>query len=263
MMDAQPDFSCAPEACLPQSLIDHADLRSILSNLGQEFSRHLLSLRAGFDLLLSDSTPSISDDQRQHVHVMVNLCDDLLRLTRNYVEYAGLARGGTPLCLGRFSLGGLVQEIDRAHGPSAAERGLGWSCRLDGADALVTTDASRCQRIFEILVANALKFNADGGWIRVNARIAVDSWVVRVSDDGPGIPSEDLERVFEPFYKLPRDERAKISGDGLGLSICREMVEQLGGDIVLSSVLGRGTQVEVRLPLETTDKAAPNPGVLV
>lgn len=259
MMDAQPELSCNPEASLPQNLIDPGDLRSILSNLGQEFSRHLHSLRAGFDLLLVGSSPAISDDQRQHVHVMVGLCDDLLRLTRNYVEYAGLARGGTPLCLGRFSLGGLVQEVDRAHGQAAAERGLGWSCRLEGADALVTTDASRCQRILEILVANALKFNAGGGWVRVSAHATDAHWTVCISDDGPGIPSEDLEKVFEPFYRLPRDERAKICGDGLGLSICREMVEQLGGEIALTSVLGRGTQVTVRLPMVTAEKTPLNP----
>ena len=259
MMDAQPEFPGSSEAGFPKNLIEPGDLRSILSNLSQEFSRQLLSLRAGFDILLSDSSTAISADQRQHVHVMVNLCDDLLRLTRSYVEYAGLVQGGAPLCLGRFSIGGFVKEIDRVHGRLAAEHGRGWNCRLDGDDTKVTTDAGRCQRIFEILVANAVRYTPEGAEVRVAARSDGTHWVVSVSDDGPGIPKEDLERVFEPFYKLPRDERAKMSGDGLGLAICREMVEQLGGEIALNSAFGKGTQVKVRFPVVASEKDMSNP----
>ena len=254
MMDAQPLFSCtaSAETGLPQNFNEPVDVRSILSHLGLEFGRQLLSLRAGFDILLGEASPRISEDQRQHVHVMVNLCDDLLRLTRSYVEYAALTQGGAPISLGRFSLGGLVKEVDRVHGPTAETQNRGWSCRLEGADATVTTDASRCQRIVEILVANALKYTLAGGRVHVVAQVEGADWVVTVSDDGPGIPNEDLKRVFEPFYKLPRDERAKTSGDGMGLAICREMVERLGGTIDLNSVLGEGTQVMVRFPIEGT-----------
>src|SRR4051795_11340174 len=70
-----------------RSLIDHIELRSLLSNLSHELCRPLISLRAGFDLLLADSARPISRDQRGHVQPMVVLCDDLLRLTRSYLDY--------------------------------------------------------------------------------------------------------------------------------------------------------------------------------
>ncbi len=72
-----------------------------------------------------------------------------------------------------------------------------------------------------------------------------------IADTGPGIPPESLEMVFQPFYRLPRDEHGGVEGNGLGLAICRELVTQLRGNIILSSVSGEGTIVTVAFPTET------------
>jgi signal transduction histidine kinase len=222
----------------------------LLSNLSHELCRPLISLRAGFDLLLADSARPLEIDQRGHVETMAHLCEDLLRLTQSYLDYAGLVQGTQPLCYGTFTIGALVREIDRQFAQQAAARRIRWECALDGVDATVTTDASRCQQIFGNLVANALVYTPEGGQVRVVGRRPDESecWVLAVSDSGPGIPEESLGSVFEPFYRLARDERSEIEGSGLGLAICREMVEQMGGEIGINSVVGQGTKVTVRLP---------------
>jgi signal transduction histidine kinase len=209
----------------------------------------LISLRAGFDLLLGDSARPISPDQRGHVQTMVLLCDDLLRMTRGYLDYAGLVQGTRPLCYGSFTIGALIREIDRQFSQLAATRRIVWECALEGRDATVTTDASRCQQIFGNLVANALKYTPEGGMVRVVARHEGADWLLIVSDTGLGVPTDSLARVFEPFFRLPRDEHSGVEGSGLGLAICREMVEQMRGTIVLTSTLGEGTRVMVRLPM--------------
>lgn len=254
-MDARLEATSVSSPPPPRSLIEHAEIRSILSSLSHELCRPLISLRAGFDLLLGDPTRPIADDQRGHVQTMAVLCDDLLRLTRSYLDYAGLVQGARPLCFGTFTLGALVREIDRQFFASAVARRIGWGCTLEGPDAAVTTDASRCQQIFGNLVANALKYTPEGGEVRTAARREGNAWVVTVSDNGPGIPSESIERVFAPFYRLPRDEKSRIEGNGLGLAICREMVGQLGGQITLESGPGRGTRVIVRFPLDPPEAA--------
>jgi two-component system sensor histidine kinase VicK len=254
-MDARFDPSVMSPPIPPRSLIDHAELRSLLSNLSHELCRPLISLRAGFDLLLSDSARPISRDQRGHVQTMVVLCDDLLRLTRSYLDYAGLIQGTRPLCYGTFTLGALVSEIDREFAPLAATRRIVWECTLEGPDATVTTDATRCQQIFGNLVANALKYTPEAGQVRVIARHEGERWRVVVADSGPGIPTESLSKVFEPFYRLSRDERSGIEGSGLGLAICREMVDQMWGEIALSSVVGQGTRVTVELPSQAPTKS--------
>jgi signal transduction histidine kinase len=240
----------------PHPAIAHDELRTILSSLSHELCRPLISLRAGFDLLLGDAARPISADQRGHVETMAVLCDDLLRLTRSYLDYAGLVEGARPLCFGSFTVGAMIREIDRQFAPAASARRIKWACVLDGPDATVTTDASRCQQIFGNLVANALKYTPEGGEVRVRGRQDVGGggegtgadWVVTVTDNGPGIPPEELDRVFAPFYRLPRDEKSRVEGNGLGLAICRELVGQLGGEIALHSHVGQGTQVTVRLP---------------
>ena len=228
--------------------IDPAELRSLLSSLSHELCRPLASLRAGFDLLLGDPSSGVTVDQRGHLLTMVSLCDDLLRLTRGYLDYAGLASGNRAASLGTFSLRAIVREIDRQFQGPAQVAGLGWETTTDRPDSLVVTDASLCQQIFGNLISNAIKYTPRGGHVRVEAHSGPDDWCVAVIDDGPGIPPDSLDRVFEPFYRLPRDEHSRIEGNGLGLSICRELTERLSGAILLDSTPGAGTTVKVHFP---------------
>jgi signal transduction histidine kinase len=245
--NARPSSPAAEHASINQG-----ELRSLLSSLSHELCRPLVSLRAGFDLLLDETSGSVSTDQRVHLQTMVSLCDDLLRLARGYLDYAALVEGCRGPSLGTFSLGALVREIDRQFGPAASARGLGWAVEVDDAEVQVVTDASLCQQIFGNLVSNALKYTPGGGTVRVVGQAGKDQWCVSVIDDGPGIPAESLEKVFEPFYRLARDEHSRIEGNGLGLSICRELIERIGGRMVLDSSPGTGTRVEVRLPRAAT-----------
>jgi signal transduction histidine kinase len=256
-MDAQTDPASSPTPTIAaRSPIANAELRAILSNLSHELCRPLTSLRAGFDLILGDATRPIAQDQRGHLETMVVLCDDLLRLTRSYLDYAGLVQGTRPLCYGTFTIGAMIREIDRQFAPAASARRLVWECLLEGSDATVSTDASRCQQIFGNLVANALKYTPEGGKVRIAGRAEEGHWVVSVSDNGPGIPSEAVAKVFEPFYRLAREEHSGVDGSGLGLAICHEMVDQLGGEISIQSTIGQGTRVTVRLPAEPPEDRA-------
>ena len=228
--------------------IDRGELRSLLTSLSHELCRPLVSLRAGFDLLLGDACASVTVEQRGHLLTMVSLCDDLLRLTRGYLDYAGLVNGSRAASFGSFSLGAIIQEIDRQFRPSALAKGLSWETVAAEPEAQVVTDASLCQQIFGNLVSNAIKYTPAGGHVRVEGQAGADDWCVAVIDDGPGIPAESLKRVFEPFFRLSRDEHSRIEGNGLGLSICRELIEKLHGEILLDSTPGAGTTVKVQFP---------------
>jgi signal transduction histidine kinase len=244
---------------VPRLTIDQGELRLLFSSLSHELCRPLTSLKAGFDLLLGESSAAFTADQRDHLLTMVTLCDDLLQLTRSYLDYAGIVQGSRPLCLGRFTIGALVHEIGRQFAPTAASRRIHWESHVDSPETATVTDASRCQQIFGNLVSNALKYTPAGGTVRVVGDVEADSWSVTVTDSGPGIPPEALDLVFEPFFRLPRDEHSAIEGNGLGLAICRELVTQLHGEIALTSVVGRGTTVSVRFPLVPATGTSPDP----
>jgi signal transduction histidine kinase len=239
--------------------IDRGELRWAFSSLSHELCRPLTSLKAGFDLLLGEPAASFTPDQRSHLLTMVTLCNDMLQLTRSYLDYAGIVQGSRPLCLGTFTIGALIHEIARQFAPTAAARHVQWESRVDPPESLVVTDASRCQQILGNLVSNALKYTPMGGRVRVSGKAESDSWSVTVSDSGPGIPPESIDRVFEPFFRLPRDEHSGVEGNGLGLAICRELVTQLHGDITVASVVGEGTSVTVTFPIEVHEPRPPGP----
>jgi signal transduction histidine kinase len=125
----------------------------------------------------------------------------------------------------------------------------GHTIEVTGPESLqLTTDPLRVRQIIDNLVNNACKFSADGSVVRVDVT-GDTSWVtLKIVDQGRGIPPEDLERVFERFERVEDPLNMTTSGAGLGLYIVKSLAEGLGGDVKMTSVLGRGTTATVRLP---------------
>lgn len=119
----------------------------------------------------------------------------------------------------------------------------------------VLIDADRLQQVTNNLVANALKFTRAG---EIRLTLAVTQQItLTISDSGSGIPPDEQQKLFDPWYQAPSGKAVSVQGSGLGLFICREIVQRMGGDIVLHSTPGVGTRVTVTLPLQPVDDASP------
>jgi len=117
-------------------------------------------------------------------------------------------------------------------------------------EAFVLGDKTRLEQVFINLLANAVKFNRQAGEVRVEtARTADAKLRITVADNGIGIPSEDLSRVFERFYRVDKARSREMGGTGLGLSIVKHVVERIGGSVAVESQLGKGSTFTVLLPL--------------
>jgi signal transduction histidine kinase len=114
------------------------------------------------------------------------------------------------------------------------------------------SDRGKLQQIFLNLVNNAFAAMSDGGTLEISARVAPEAIVVKVQDDGCGIPEADLERIFEPFFSTRREK----GGTGLGLSITYGLVQELGGTIQVHSEMGRGSVFTVTLPVQRSEQGA-------
>jgi K+-sensing histidine kinase KdpD len=150
-----------------------------------------------------------------------------------------------------------IEEVVAAAVDELGERRDLVRLSLDSDLPFVRADAAQLERAIANLLENAVRFSA-GEQALVRARALEDRIVIRVVDRGPGIPPEDLDAVFEPFYQRP-DNRTQ-EGSGLGLAIVRGLVEINGGHVWAESVPGQGTTFVIELPLEKrADHARPIP----
>ena len=142
----------------------------------------------------------------------------------------------------------LLQEAVESAELEARRRGVGLHWRSTVGDSLlVVADSKRVMQILANLIGNALKFTPNGGTINVDAQRDGDSVRFAVIDTGPGISAADLPRVFDRFYQA-QDNTQKSAGLGLGLAICKGLVEAHGGRIWVSSLPGMGCAFNFTLP---------------
>src|SRR5205823_8850233 len=145
-----------------------------------------------------------------------------------------------------FSVDALVRSLILRYQERAAAGGLVLRADISSAGSTALGDRAKTDQALQNIVDNALKFTRVGKVV-VTTSLEHDRVEVAVRDTGPGIPSRDLSRIFERFYKVDRS-RGGLPGSGLGLSIARYLVELQGGTIVAESSGGSGTIVRVRLP---------------
>jgi len=120
---------------------------------------------------------------------------------------------------------------------------------LPTSEVLLELDAERMRTLLRNVLDNAAKYShPDSRPVEIAVLVAPDSVVVRVSDDGPGIADADLHSVFEPFFRSDRSRSKKTGGYGLGLSICKRIMEAHGGQIAAENRAGRGTSIVLTFP---------------
>jgi signal transduction histidine kinase len=234
-------------------------LDSILALLGEEICRPIRALGSTLQKELECGPSLAAAGGEARIHAMIHLCQDIAGLTKAYRDYIERILDEGPSRLESAMLSEFVDEMDADHGPVAKARGIEWRCLLVGLDANVTTDRACCRQVLDALLDNAFQYTGRGGRIEVKSYRDEAAWVVTIADTGLGIPSESLERAFEPFHRCHMAERPDIPGYGLGLSLARALARRLGGSVELASRVGQGTTVTLRLPLNAAPRRLSNP----
>jgi signal transduction histidine kinase len=219
----------------------------------QLLGRHRAAATAG-------TRPGNGDRDRREVDTIVQVTNRLLALTNDLLDVTYLQAGKLELHLAPHDLVPLVEGV-------AAQLAVVWqltgsALRLDlPADAVrVLGDAPRIEQVLINLLTNAVKYSPEGIAIVLALRTEGAHVVVRVTDQGIGIPADQQGRLFGRFVRAENARARDIEGTGLGLFLCRQLVERHGGTIGLSSVEGQGTTVWFTLPLVTADGDAPTDG---
>jgi two-component system sensor histidine kinase SenX3 len=171
-----------------------------------------------------------------------NIVDDLLDLSLIEAQEAP-TRERTPI-------ESVVHEaVDRVR-PAADVAGVPLTVVEPMADVDVVCDARQLCSAIVNLLENAVKYSDRGAPVQVEARLDAGRVAIVISDRGIGIPTRDLERIFERFYRVDRARSRQTGGTGLGLSIVRHVVQAHGGEVSVTSTEGEGSTFTVHLPVE-------------
>ena len=196
---------------------------------------------------LALSRPRSNEDYRGAIETcrrasqrMKSLIDSLLLLAR-------FDSGAPSLKQDRFDLRPLLEDCTELVEPLATERCIRIECEPDSC--YVRGDRDRLSQVVTNLLTNAIRYNVDGGHVRVTTRMGGETAILSVADTGVGIATDQLSRIFDRFYQVDKARSRAEGSSGLGLSICKTIVEAHRGTIVATSEVGVGTTLEVRLPL--------------
>lgn len=218
--------------------------RDFVANASHELKTPAASIRAAAETL----TSVVHDDPEVIPRFAARLERDAIRLSRIVSDLLDLSRLESGSRLEEtVALDAVVRdEVERSEA-SALEAGLALAVQAPSVPS-VRGSARDLALMVRNLVDNAIRYTRPGGRVEVELGAEGDDVVLTVRDTGAGIPSRDLPRVFERFYRVDRARSRETGGTGLGLSIVKHVVENHGGRVSVESELGRGTRFEVRLP---------------
>jgi len=234
-----------------------SELRNESSKAKIQFLNHLThELRTPLTAIIGFNkinwlTDDVGKEQRKNnSRIIARNCEQLLTLINNNLDIARLESGQIAITRQPEAPESLISDVILSMRLLAEEKGLELRYELKTAlpEALML-DAFRLRQVLFNLIGNAVKFTSRGG-VRVTASWHLAALVIEVSDTGPGISNEAIERIWQPFKQADLTVGRRFGGTGLGLAISRKLVDLMEGEVSVHSEVGKGTTFRVRLPSE-------------
>lgn len=221
-----------------------ASLGRLAAGLAHEIKNPLAGIQGALEILRED--PEESESNKELYDEMLS---ELKRVNGTLRSLLGSARPG-PARLAKTDLNKLLDEVRILMAPGLRRQNVALELDLSEGPLEVKIDGPKIRQVLLNLIQNASEAMEGGGTVTIRASNFPEGGgvVLAVQDDGPGIPADQLKRVFEPFYST------KFSGTGLGLAIARSLVEQHGGTLQVDSEVGKGTNFYLILPWEESEK---------
>lgn len=221
--------------------------RDFVANVSHELKTPLTSIRGFVETLLSGAI----HDEDNNVRFLERIESNVQRLTHLVADLLSLARiesAGHGMTLEGVDLQQLVSAAVKQHEARATAKGIACRVMAPANPIRVLGDRESLVQVVDNLLDNAIKYTTEG---EVVLTLGEDGamGILEVEDTGIGIPSTDLERIFERFYRVDKARSRELGGTGLGLSIVKHLAAAMGGTVAVESEVGKGTRFELRLPL--------------
>jgi len=244
-------FSAMADRIIEQvQRLRHTDTmrRELVANVSHDLRTPLATLQGYLETLdLKDSSLSV-EERREFLAVATAQGERLARLVEELFELARLESTEMHPEIEPFSIAELVQDVVQEFRLAAEAKGVTLSARLPAEVPTVAADIGLMQRVLQNLIGNAVAHTEEGGSVTVGLVVERGRVVVRVEDTGCGIPSGELEHVFDRFYRASTGEQPRPRGGGLGLAIVKKILELHGSAIEAVSAVDAGTTFSFALP---------------
>ncbi len=229
---------------------------NFLSSMSHEL-RTPLSAMLGFAQLIDAGKPAPTPAQKRSLDQILLAGWHLLELINEILDLALIESGKLALALEPVALADVLRECRDMVEPQAQKRDVSLLFPRPDVGYFVSADRTRMRQVLINLLSNAIKYNRSSGAVVADCSIVVPGQLrIRVSDTGAGLAPAQLAQLFQPFNRLGQEASA-VPGTGIGLVVCKRLVEAMGGSIGVESTPGKGSVFWVDMPLATQAQAAP------
>ena len=215
-----------------------------------ELRSPLTSVQGFAELLMLDAE-SLTPRQRETVEIILDNCRHLVRLLNDLLDLARSDAGRLAIRPQPTEVAPLIDDVVRTMRAQTEAGGQTLTAEIQPGLPLIHVEPDRIRQILVNLLTNAHEYSPEGASIAVAARTVAAEVEISVTDNGPGIPAEQLERIFDRFTRGDAGLTQRVGGTGLGLAISKSLVELHGGSLAAESMPGRGSTFRVRLPIAT------------
>jgi signal transduction histidine kinase len=225
---------------------------SFVTQVSHELKTPLTNIRM-YAELLEDRLDEEDGDNARRAGVIVSESQRLTRLINNILTFARVRRGDIETRPARIDANRVVGDILEQFGPALAARDIAVTTDLS-ATSMVRADEDALDQVLANLVSNVEKYAASGGSLRIETRDSGEQVHIRVVDRGPGIPRGHRDAVFKPFYRVSDRLADGVTGTGIGLSIARELVRSMGGELrLLDAEVGASFEISLAAAAKEDD----------
>ncbi|MCE7060096.1 response regulator [Dyadobacter sp. CY343] len=227
-----------------------------LANMSHELRTPLNSILLLSRLLSENDDQNLTDEQIEYATVIQSSGNGLLGLIDEILDLSKIEAGKMELDYVNVAVKEITEDLKGLFSPVAREKNLEFEINIaPDVPAVIETDKMRLEQILKNLISNALKFTSVGS-VQVNIKLQEGNdrmLCFSVRDTGIGVAPEKQQQIFEAFQQADGSTKRKYGGTGLGLSISRELVKLLGGEISLTSIVNKGSEFTLFIPIDAND----------
>ncbi|MEE0969496.1 MAG: ATP-binding protein [Clostridia bacterium] len=231
--------------------------REFVANVSHELRTPLTSIKGACETVLEH--PELPDEIRTKLLEMsVSESNRMTGIVRDLLTLSRLDNKRTKWQIIEYNINDSLRHLCEVMNVDATAHDHRIVLQADENLPNITADKDRIDQVIVNIISNAIKYTPDGGTIVVgSSMLDKDNVIVRIMDNGLGIPEKDLPRIFERFYRVEKARTSDTGGTGLGLAIAKELIEAHGGSINIQSKVGVGTLVDIVLPVRTKLESEP------